>query len=146
MIGNILSTRVICIGSLLTVLYVFLSIQTSKKTTKKKQKKKRKEKLSRNNINQSKRSQNFAQAIGTRNKAKQGTKKKDDDEACVLCFSHPWMQQGNMRVCVYVCNVCMAENKTDTKQKETKQVEDVMRGRIGIECNTTCTSLPSMIG
>ena len=40
----------------------------------------------------------------------------------------------------------MAENKTDTKQKETKQVEDMMRGRIGIECNTKGTSLPSTIG
>lgn len=88
MIGNILSTRVICIESLLTVLYVFLSIQTSKKGQKKEKKqiKRKKEKLSRNNINQSKRSQNFAKAIGTRNKEQ---KKKNDDEACVLCFSHP---------------------------------------------------------
>ena len=85
---DILSTRVICIESLLTVLYVFLSIQTSKKGQKKEKKqiKRKKEKLSGHNINQSKRSQNFAQAIGTRNKEQ---KKKKDDEACVLCFSHP---------------------------------------------------------
>lgn len=79
----------------LQVLYVFLSIQTSKKWAKKEKKekkqikKKKKEKLSRNNINQGA-LKNFAQAIGTRNKTKQGTKKKKkDDEACVLCFSHP---------------------------------------------------------
>ena len=91
MIGNILSTRVICIGSLLTVLYVFLSIQTSKKRQKRNRKKGKKSCQATILINQSKRSQNLAQAIETRNKAKQGTKKKkdDDDEACVVCFSHP---------------------------------------------------------
>lgn len=93
--GTFYQRELYALNLYLQVLYVFLSIQTSKKKGKKREKgketdkKKKKEKLSRNNINQGA-LKNFAQAIGTRNKTKQGTKKKKkDDEACVLCFSHP---------------------------------------------------------
>lgn len=144
------------ISTYCTVLYVFLSIQTSKKRTK--NRKKERKKLSRKNINQSKRSPKLCS--GNRNEkqgTKRGTQKEKDDEACVLCFSHPWMQQGNMRVwCMYVCmagkfKARQTQNKRGKKSrlmyvKRTKQEKVVMRGRIGIDCNTMGTSLPSIIG
>lgn len=53
-----------------------------------------------------------------------------------------------MYVCMYGWKV---QGKTQNKRKKNqtgigKQEKDVMRGRIGIDCNTTGTNLPGIIG
>lgn len=56
--------------------------------------------------------------------------------------------EGMMYVCMYGWKV---QGKTQNKRKKNqtgigKQEKDVMRGRIGIDCNTTGTNLPGIIG